>query len=565
MEQNYLFDLFNSGAKQYSYTLIKVSDEEYLIRKTVTDEEFASPLTLFASYAAKSSDEFYAEGYQMLSQCEGTFEFPVNIGRCPDDEPPYSLCQKKPYKEGYNFIVFKHNGLWHLIGFCSCNHSIARFKIYPQGYLEMELDLLGKSYKSGQVIESEYLALICDKSKNKALERFAQLISKHHTKLACNTSIFGWCSWYSFYEDVNENNIYSNLMAMREHENLSYLLIDDGYQTHMGDWLTFSNRFSNGLEKLCEDIIKAKKIPSIWIAPFIASEKSELFIKHQDYFAKDNKGSPVAADEVTYSGWRDLKWYTLDFSKTEVVNYVQEVFRYFHDKLKIRLYKLDACYWGAIRSLKFQSENFNCIDNYRTGLKAILEIIGHDSVIIGCNAPMWPSLGLVHAMRVGDDIIRNGDRILQTSKEIFSRMWMHKKLWLNDPDCLCLKNFKDQTAKDEEFNFHLCTILATTGVLMLGDDLEKLEPCDFEKINLVGRIIMSDPKVSFDEKLTTCTLISDKLSLKVKIFFNYSDQTILCPIETGSVDLFSGRDIDTNKIRLASHSAVAVKESYKSL
>ncbi|MGN1281474.1 MAG: glycoside hydrolase family 36 protein [Succinivibrio sp.] len=561
MDNNYLKDLFCSAALQHSYTLLDIGSDEYLIRKAVTVMSVDSPVTLLSSYVAKSSDLFYTEGYQMLSQCEGTFEYPVNIGRCPDDKPPYNSSFNMPYKEGYNFIIFRHNSLWHLIGFTSCNHSIARFKIYPQGYLEMELDPLGRSYSCGQIIESEYIALISDKSRNNALKRFADLIDKHHPKLTCKDSIFGWCSWYSFYEDVNENNIYSNLMTMRDQDYLEYLLIDDGYQTHMGDWLSFSDRFANSLDKLCDDILRAQKTPAIWIAPFIASEKSELFIKHKDYFAKDRDGNLVSADRLTYGGWRDLKWYMLDFSRTEVINYVQKVFRFFHDRLNIRLYKLDALYWGAIRDLKFYEDDFTCIDNYRTALSAILEIVGHDSILIGCNAPMWPSLGLVHAMRVGDDIIRDGERIRQTAKEIFSRMWMHRKLWLNDPDCLCLKNTSGQSASEEEFNFHLCCVLASSGVLMLGDDLNRLEPCDYKKISLVSEIIKAKPTVCFDEALTECVLCSDSLPYNVQIFFNFSEKAISCTPLYGSYDLFTDKAVVSKRITVPAFGAVALKSA----
>jgi alpha-galactosidase len=82
---------------------------------------------------------------------------------------------------------------------------------------------------------------------------------------------------------------------------------------------------------------------------------------------------------------------------------------------------------------------------YRHGLRVIRESIGDDAYLLGCGAPILPSVGLVDAMRVGPDISHfyepeDGD-LSQPSQRAAAgntrwRAWQHGRFWVNDPDCL---------------------------------------------------------------------------------------------------------------------------------
>jgi alpha-galactosidase len=90
-----------------------------------------------------------------------------------------------------------------------------------------------------------------------------------------------------------------------------------------------------------------------------------------------------------------------------------------------------------------------------------------DSFILGCNHPIWPSLGLIHGSRSSNDITRSWDRIKSTARENLMRNWQNRGLWWNDPDAVVLTG--DLT--DEEFQFHATTIVASGGMVLSGDDL----------------------------------------------------------------------------------------------
>ncbi len=544
MNKQTLQALFYKTLKDQDIAYKELDTNEYQLVKVIIPTIFSDNILIFEGKVGSFDTPFYSEGFQMLSQTGGTFGSPKAIGRCPDDEPPYSFNPNYYCKIAYNYIIFRKDNTWCLLGFTSCNHYSGVFEIYPDGYLKVFMSLDGSTKRSGDVLNFEKFTILCGDSKDAVLKQYAKLIQNNHKTLTFSKDVNGWCSWYWYYEKVTDKDIYNNLEILKKHKDLSYVQIDDGYQTFMGDWLDFSDKFPDGLDKVVKTIIDAGKEPALWVAPFIVSEHSRLFKEHPDYLLRDYEGNLVSSDKLTYGGWRDTPWYVLDFSNYEVIKYIQKVFRYFHNKLKIKYYKLDACYWAAIAGYRY-NRNFSRVDNYRAGLESILEIVGQDSFVLGCNAPMWPSLGLVHGMRISDDIVRNKDRIHQVSFELFNRLWMNKTLWLNDPDCLCLKDLGEQVAASNDYSLHKATILLSDGVFMLGDALETLDSSDFADINKILDLKKQDKEISYNDDFTFF-----KVKLKdhcLHVHYNFGNEDRNITLENGAIDFFSCKKLDLNQ------------------
>lgn len=499
--------------------LIKKGDE-YIFRKVVIPCSFTDDLKILEIQLSPNT-RYYAEGFQMLSQSHGTFENVVEIGRCPDDREPYDKNPNYDYKTAYNYIIIHNEKEYVLLGFTSCNKYTGYFNLYPSGKMQIYMSLEGQSFSSGDVIETEFFTILADSNKSNLLNHFGKLIQNHHRMLPISTRPTGWCSWYWYYEDISEKDIYENLEFSKDKDFIKYIQIDDGYQTHMGDWLSFSQKFPNGLDKLIADIHEAGKEPAIWIAPFIASSDSNLVKEHPNWFVQDN-GKILIADDLTYGGWRDTPWCLLDFTQKEVSDYICRVFSYFKEELGIKYFKLDACYCGAIKGCKFKN-NVSRIYNYRTCLKIILDTVGEDGFILGCNAPLWPSLGLVHAMRVSDDIERKHHRIKQLGLECLHRTWMNSHLWTIDPDCLCFKDLRDQRASDSDYRFHLATILLSNGVLMLGDKLSTLTDKEYKLIQKILLVKNSDVSISFDNQYDHFYIDNNLTNECIEVYINWSD------------------------------------------
>ena len=61
-----------------------------------------------------------------------------------------------------------------------------------------------------------------------------------------------------------------------------------------------------------------------------------------------------------------------------------------------------------------------------------------DAFILGCNHPIWPSLGLIDGARSSMDISRHWASIRDIGRQNLLRGWQNGRFWWNDPDCLLL-------------------------------------------------------------------------------------------------------------------------------
>ena len=109
------------------------------------------------------------------------------------------------------------------------------------------------------------------------------------------------------------------------------------------------------------------------------------------------------------------------------------------------------------------------MEAYRRGMEAVRRGAG-DAFLLGCNHPLWPSLGLVHGSRSSNDIKRSWARVAGTARQNLLRNWQNGRLWWNDPDAVVLTGLPD-----EEARFHATAIYATGGMILSGDDLSKAE------------------------------------------------------------------------------------------
>ncbi len=442
---------------------------------------------LFDGIVATGETFFWSEGFQMLSAYQGTFKAPYNIARCPDNGESYRITCDDGFCTTYSHIVFKlKDNSYILIGFTSCNKGQGIFRVYPNGRLQVLIDYFGTKQSN---IQGESLCILNGDNLYNLRLSYAKRLSQKSSNINIHELKHpqGWCSWYWYYEKVTEQDIKENTYNLSSFNGFDYLLIDDGYQTHMGDWLVFSAKFPQGLPQLVNEIKSSGKKAALWVAPFIVSSDSDLFKFHKDWLATDQNGNILKTSEVTYGGWRDGDWYVLDFSIPAVREYINNVFRFFYKDLGITFFKLDALYWGSIKGLNFKN-NITPIENYRLGLEVIRDATEGKAFILGCNAPLLPSVGLVHGMRLADDVIRDQGRMLANIDLLLYRLWMQEELYILDPDCLCLKNL-NSSLDDRVFKYHGNSFLVLNGILMLGDRLSEYTLEDQEFIAKIATFV----------------------------------------------------------------------------
>jgi len=427
-----------------------------------------------------SMTKLYGEGFQMLSQTGGTLGQPADLGNYTDAKH-YKLPAPPDSKAFYGMMMLSPSPSdHHLFAFTSCKRFAGQFYLnHPS--LKVVVDTEGRELRPGETWQLESFTYKSGADREQLLDHLATQLVANHPPLRFPSPPTGWCSWYCFGPRVTAQQVLANLDFIAKHTpGLRYVQIDDGYQPAMGDWLETGAAFGGNVQAVLKEIRARGFEPAIWVAPFVAEEKSIIFQGRPDWCVKDADGAPLRSDRVTFGGWRHGPWYVLDGTHPEVQRHFRTVFGKMRREWGCTYFKLDANFWGAIHGGRFHNPRATRIEAYRQGMKAILDGV-NDGFVLGCNHPIWPSLGLIHGSRSSNDIKRTWERIETTARQNLSRNWQNGRLWWNDSDAIVLTG----DLPDNEFQFHATAIYASGGMLLSGDDLTKISA---EKLAMLRKL-----------------------------------------------------------------------------
>lgn len=296
----------------------------------------------------------------------------------------------------------------------------------------------------------------------------------------------GWCSWYYYYTNIDQKTILDNLTKVRElNLPFEFFQIDDGYQKEIGDWLIPNEKFPGGMRILADEIKRVGLKPGIWLAPFLVRKKSEFFRKYPEAILKDQNGKPVPA--LYNPLWGRGYTYALDITHPTALAYIEKVFTTIVKEWGYPYLKLDFLYAGLLPGDVY-NKTLSPQARYQNALELIRKIVGKNTFLLGCGAPMLPSIGFFEGMRISCDVAPfwNPEKIriflkdrnaLCTKKALINditRSSMHRHLWLNDPDCLLVRKKKNKM--NEAQTKLMASVMAVSGgMLLVSDDLTKLE------------------------------------------------------------------------------------------
>ncbi|MEU0969628.1 glycoside hydrolase family 36 protein [Streptomyces sp. NPDC005917] len=284
-----------------------------------------------------------------------------------------------------------------------------------------------------------------------------------------------WCSWYEYFTAVTEDDIHENLRAMDTLDlPIDVVQIDDGYQSALGDWLNLSGRFRS--RRGIADAIRARgRRAGIWTAPFLVDPASALAETYPDWLVRDPDCNPLHAGR----NWgHDL--YVLDTTHPGAAAYLTDVFATLRAE-GYDYFKVDFLYAGALDGVRHSGAD--ALTAYRLGIALIREAIGADAYLLGCGAPVLPSVGLFDAMRVSPDTAPHrrpaaGDYSQpgQDPAEFtgVGRQWQHGRLWINDPDCLMARPAVETRAR------WAAHVESVGGLVASSDRLLSLDPWGVE-------------------------------------------------------------------------------------
>ena len=298
----------------------------------------------------------------------------------------------------------------------------------------------------------------------------------------------GWCSWYHYFHDVTEEHVRSNLALAAEWP-FDVFQIDDGYQAAIGDWLITNEKFPSELASLATLIDDAGRQPGIWLAPFIAAPDSQVATEHPEWLARMPDGQPLwGMFNPSWGGGRDGVMYALDTTLPEVVAHLEHVARSLV-ALGFTYLKLDFTFAPSFDGV-WADASYTPAQRVRAGYDAVRRGAGDDAFLLGCGAPLSHVLGVVDGNRIGPDVAPSWERsegglslpgydtnepaTLHAWIDTLSRSFMHRRLWLNDPDCLMLRT--DETAMTPAaVETWARAVGVSGGMALVSDDLALLD------------------------------------------------------------------------------------------
>ncbi len=398
----------------------------------------------------EKNEYFYSNGYQSWtdtleeSRKDKTKKLGI-LARCP-------LVEKKFHIKAYGDYTFIEYHKHYSFSFTYLRNK-DNYRFYGSlnertGYTVFYLEKNNlKAYKDikNLHLKSTYDLFDIALFKGKENEVFDAYMNSFTKKIKITKKIKGFTTWYRHYENINEDIIRKDLEDAKNADiGLEFFQVDDGYETYVGDWTAINKeKFPHGLKQLAKNISEAGFKPGLWLAPFVASPKSDLFKKHPDYFLKDNKGHFI------YAGCNWSGAYILDIYNSGVREYLHSVFSELKDDGFI-LFKLDFLYAVSLgqRTDKTRGQVMSDAMDF---LRKELE----DRLILGCGVPLFPAFFDFDYCRIGADISLNWDGpwyMKLVSKERVSskqsrlntinRKNLDHRFLLNDPDVILLTETK---------------------------------------------------------------------------------------------------------------------------
>jgi len=294
----------------------------------------------------------------------------------------------------------------------------------------------------------------------------------------------GWCSWYFYYQEIDENEIKRNAKWIADNLKdfgAQYVQIDDGWQgTGHGlgenrDWTTIDKRFPRGMPALAAYIKSLGLKPGIWLAPHGQSNKT-VVDKHPGVFMLAKDGTSASQ---TWEGN-----YLVDPSAAETQKYLTDLFKTMRG-WGFEYFKIDG-QPTVIREFRNKKEfmKINPGDSdlfYRNTLSSIRAGIGEESYLLGCWVIPLEGVGIMNGSRIGADVLPNWDGFKFALRATMEYYFLHNVAWYNDPDVMIVRS-----PLPLEQARAWATLQGLTGqAVLMSDRLTDLSP---DRVELIKRV-----------------------------------------------------------------------------
>ncbi|MDQ2920981.1 MAG: NPCBM/NEW2 domain-containing protein [Acidobacteriota bacterium] len=293
----------------------------------------------------------------------------------------------------------------------------------------------------------------------------------------------GWCTWYYYYQQINEKEVKQNARWIAENlkdYGAQYVQIDDGWQgtgrVSTRDWTNVSDKFPGGMSGLASYIKSLGLTPGIWLAPHGQSNEA-LVKKNPGIFLLKPDG---ASASETWEGR-----FLVDPSTPESQAYLKDLFT----KLSgwgYEYFKIDGQPVVAeeykIKKASMKNPSDDTTGLYRQTLESIRAAIGPNRYLLGCWGMPIEGVGIMNGSRTGGDIVlgwKNG--FMTALRATMQNYYLHNVAWYTDPDVMLVRS---PLTLDQARAW--ATLQGLTGQAVLGSD--RMMDLSEERVELLRRV-----------------------------------------------------------------------------
>ncbi len=304
----------------------------------------------------------------------------------------------------------------------------------------------------------------------KGLDAYAETVAaKHPPTFEKGAPLAGWGSWNLYYTDISAPTLREDLAWLTSELDgfgLDTFLLDDGYLNHWGSW-SASVTFGTSLANWAGEVKAAGMNPAIWLAPMYVDVKDPVVTAHPEWFVRREDGS-----------LRTFNNFGPDHAALDITH--PDARAFFLDQLTAlwdagyRIFKIDFLFGAAIEGQR--QTTVTTLESYQLWMKAIRDAVP-EAHLIGCGAPMLPSVGWVDSMRTGPDIAfvvlpDNRYPFLAAQARHTAYRPYTDKWWILDADVVLLRG---TNISDAEAWTHVVSAMLSGGNYLLGDARQSTE------------------------------------------------------------------------------------------
>lgn len=294
----------------------------------------------------------------------------------------------------------------------------------------------------------------------------------------------GWCSWYYYYQEINEDEVKQNAKWVADNLKdfgANLIQLDDGWQgvghgnATNRDWNTIDKRFPGGMASLASFIKSQGMTAGLWIAPH--GQSDSVFVKKNPKVFLLRRDGTSASD--TWEGR-----FLIDPSTREADLYMKNLFTrlsgWGYDYFKIDGQPVVVREFRNKKEfMRKPQEDTDAL--YRRTLTNIKEAIGPEKYLLGCWVVPLEGIGIMDGSRTGGDVLLDWRGFMTALRATMQYYYLHNVVWYADPDVMLTRA---PLSIDQVKAW--ATLQGLTGqALMSSDRMMDLSP---ERVEIMKRV-----------------------------------------------------------------------------